>query len=93
MPYRFGVVSIRIMVFFLSDRCQAVLPDVVANGAFAAGVAEGDKMLRDLPAQPAGSREPFPGGSGLCAQLMIQTVDFFRIPVEDPGRGLASEVG
>ena len=50
-------------------------------------------MLRDLSAQPAGTREPFPGGSGLCAQLMIQTVDFFRIPVEDPGRGLASEVG
>lgn len=79
-------------MFFLSDRCQAVLPDVVANGAFAAGVAEGDKMLRDLPAQPAGTGEPIPGGSGLRTQLMIQTVDFFRIPVEDPGRGLASEV-
>ena len=80
-------------MFFLSDRCQAVLPDVVADGALAAGIAEENKMLRDLPAQPAETGEPIPGGSGLCAQLMIQTVDFFRIPVEDPGRGLASEVG
>lgn len=69
-----------------------MLPDVVADGALAAGVAEEGKMLRDLPAQPAGTREPFPGGSGFRAQRVIQTMDFFRIPVEDSGCGLASEV-
>lgn len=93
MPKRFGVVSIRIMVFFLSDGRQTVLPDVVADGAFAAGIAECGQVFGDLPAHSAGAEEALADGSDFRVQRLIQAMDFFCIPVENPGCGLTPEGG